>query len=239
MKLFGVFLVFMAIAAGDAEAGELLRLVREPTAGIIARGTYRFSMNTFPSDGLRFSLEFGILPRFTLGLGYGGWDVTGTRKISWFDHVYLKARFRLLNETVAFPGTVVGFDNEPEAARSGASYDRSSRDLFLVMSKNFASIGGDLGLHFGVSADVDKLVHAGAWVGMDKSFPGGFGTVIEYDLATDEAAYVRVDNGGGFLSCEFYWESFGQVRISLQFVDVLETGGDDYRALGVDFLGLL
>ena len=61
---------------------------------------------------------------------------------------------------------------------------------------------------------------------------------FEYDFATDEADSVRFDVGGGFLSGEVYWESFGQVRISLQFIDILETGGRSYRALGIDFLGL-
>jgi len=73
---------------------------------------------------------------------------------------------------------------------------------------------------------------------MNKSLPGGFGLALEYDFATDEADSVRFDNNGGFLSGEIYWESFGQVRVSLQFIDILETGGESYRALGVDFLGL-
>lgn len=230
--------VLTLFLAGGAGSGELMRLVREPTAGMIAPGTYHFSMNTFPSDGLRFSLTAGLFSRFSAGLGYGGWNVTGLSSPSWFDHVYLKARFRVIDETEAFPGALLGFDNEPEAVRSGATYSRKARDLYLVLSKNFMTVGGDMAFHLGVSADVRRLVHAGVWTGVDKSLPGGFGLVMEYDLATDEADSVRVDNNGGFLSAEVYWESFGQVRISLQFVDIFETGGESYRALGVDFLGL-
>jgi hypothetical protein len=227
------------ISAGSAFPGQLLRLVREPTAGIVSTGTYNFTLNTFPSDGLRFSFETGIIPRVSAGLGFGGWNVIGLDKPDWYDHVYLKARLRIFDETESFPGTVIGFDNEPEAVRSGATYSRSSRDLYLVLSKNFLSVGGDLAFHFGVSADVRDLVHAGTWMGLDKSLPAGFGLAMEYDLATDEADSVRFDNGGGFVSAEIYWESFGQVRISLQFVDIMETGGENYRALGVDFLGIL
>jgi hypothetical protein len=228
----------LLVAAGSGSAGELMRLVREPTAGIVAPGTYHFSMNTFPNDGLRFSLTAGLFSRFAAGLGYGGWNVIGLNSPSWFDHLYIKARFRVFDETESFPGVLVGFDNEPEALRSGATYSRKSRDLYLVMSKNFLSIGGDLGFHFGLSADVRELVHAGVFAGVDKSLPGGFGLAFEYDFATDEADSVRFDNDGGFLSGEIYWESFGQVRISLQFIDLFETGGESYRALGVDFLGL-
>jgi hypothetical protein len=236
--IFRLVLIICLGAAAAGDAGELIRLVREPTAGIVAPRTYHFSMNTFPDDGLRFSLTAGIFPRVAAGLGFGGWNVTGLNKPSWFDHLYVKARFRFLDETESFPGAVLGFDNEPEAVRSGATYRRKARDLYLVLSKNFFSFGGDLAFHFGVSADIRRLVHAGVWTGVNKGLPGGFGLVLEYDFATDEADSVRIDNNGGFLSGEIYWESFGQVRISLQFVDIFETGGESYRALGVDFLGL-
>jgi len=228
----------LTASAGEAVSGELMRLVREPTAGIVAPRTYHFSMNTFPNDGLTFSLMAGILPRFAVGLGYGGWNITGLNSPSWFNHLYLKARFRFFDETESFPGALLGFDNEPEAIRSGSTYRRSARDIYLVLSKNFLSFGGDMAFHFGISADVRRLIHAGAWVGMNKALPAGFGLAMEYDFATDEADSVRFDNNGGFLSGEIYWESFGQVRISLQFIDILETGGESYRALGVDFLGL-
>jgi len=229
---------FLLIFAGEGVSGELMRLVREPTAGIIAPRTYHFSMNTFPDDGLRFSLTAGLFPRISAGLGYGGWNITGLDSPAWFDHLYVKARFRFLDETASFPGAVLGFDNEPETVRSGGTYRRKARDLYLVFSKNFLSFGGDMALHFGMSADLRKLVHIGMWTGMNKSLPGGFGLALEYDFATDEADSVRFDNAGGFFSGEIFWESFGQVRISLQFVDLFETGGESYRAIGVDFLGL-
>ncbi|NOQ22735.1 MAG: hypothetical protein GQ565_08835 [Candidatus Aegiribacteria sp.] len=228
----------LALSAGEAVSGELMRLVREPTAGIVSPGTYHFSMNTFPDDGLRFSLMAGIFSRFAIGLGYGGWNITGLNSPSWFHHLYLKARFRFIDETESFPGAVLGFDNEPEAIRSRATYRRKARDLYLVFSKNFLSFGSDMAFHFGMSADIKRLNHIGVWTGMNKDLPGGFGLALEYDFATDEADSVRFDNNGGFLSGEIYWESFGQVRISLQFVDIFETGGESYRALGVDFLGL-
>lgn len=238
MKRLVKYLLTVILLSAGVNSGEVMRLVREPTSGIVAPGTYYFSMNTFPSDGLRFSLMAGIFHRFAAGLGYGGWNVIGLDETTWFDHLYLKARFRFIDETETFPGTVIGFDNEQEAIRSGATYSRSSRDMFLVMSKNFKSIGGDMAFHFGLSADVEKLVHLGAWIGLNKSLPGGFGFALEYDAATDQADSVRIDNNGGFLSGEIYWESFGQVRVSLQFSDIMETGGESYRALGVDFLGL-
>jgi len=233
-----IVLCILTAFAGEAFSGELMRLVREPTAGIVAPGTYHFSMNTFPNDGLRFSLTAGLFSRFDAGLGFGGWNITGLNSPSWFKHLYIKARFRFLDETESFPGAALGFDNEPEAVRSGGTYKREARDMYVVFSKNFLSFGGDMAFHFGLSANVRRLIHAGMWAGMNKAVAGGFGLAVEYDFATDEADSVRFDNKGGFLSGEIYWESFGQVRISIQFVDILETGGESYRALGVDFLGL-
>jgi len=234
-----LFLCVLFCFAGILSAGELMRIVQEPTAGLVAPGTYGVSLSTFPSDGLRFSFTVGVINRVMLGLGYGGWDITGLQDPTWFEHVYLKAGVRLLDESDAFPGVLIGFDNEPEQARTGASYSRSSRDLYLAGSKNFETIGGDLAFHLGISMDVQEPEHAGAWLGMDKSLPGGFGAALEWDLATDEDDSVRIDNGGGFLNGELFWESFGQVRVSLQFIDLMETGGESYRALGIDFLGIL
>lgn len=234
-----VGLCILLCFAGASSAGELMRIVREHTAGLVAPGTYGVSLSTFPSDGLRFSLSIGVVRRVMLGLGYGGWNLTGLESPAWFEHVSLKAGVRLLDESDAFPGILAGFDNEPEPARTGGSYSRTSRDLYLSASKNFETFGGDMAFHLGLSLDVRDPVHAGSWIGMDKSLPGGFGAALEWDLATDEADSVRIDNGGGFLNGELFWESFGQVRVSLQFVDLLETGGESYRALGIDFLGIL
>ena len=238
MKGVAGFLVLLA-CAGSVAAGELMRIVQEPTAGLVAPGTYGISLSTFPSDGLRFSFSLGVVQRVMVGLGYGGWDVTGLEDPTWFEHVYLKAGIRLIDESEPLPGVLIGFDNEPEPSRAGSDYARTARDLYLASSKNFETIGGDMAVHLGISLDVQEPVHAGAWLGVDKSLPGGFGAAMEWDLATDQHDSVRIDNGGGFLNAELFWESFGQVRVSLQFVDLLETGGESYRALGIDFLGIL
>ncbi len=234
-----VLVLLVVLPPSLASAGELMRIVREPTAGMVAPGTYSISLNTFPSEGLRFSFSIGVIKRLMLGLSYGGRNLTGLHDPVWFDHLYFNAGFRILDETTPLPGMVIGFDSEPEAARAGGSYNRTSRDLYLAASKNFRSFGGDLAFHAGISMDVEDPVHAGLWLGLDKSLPGGFGTALEWDLATDQTSSVRFDNGGGFLNVELFWESFGQVRISLQFVDLLETGGEGYRALGIDFLGII
>ena len=238
MRTVAVF-ILAVILASSATAGELMRIVREPTAGIIAPRTYHVSLNTFPTNGLRFSLDTGIVPGLMVGLGYGGWNITGLSSPDWFDHVFVKLRFRFLDETTSFPALAVGYDNEDEAVREAGTYTRISRGLYLSASKNFRAPGGDMGFHGGINVSFDEPDHAGCWLGMDKSLPAGFGLAADYDFATNEADSVRFDKSGGFLNCEIYWESFGQVRISLQFKDLLESGGSTYRALAVDFLGLL
>jgi hypothetical protein len=237
MRRFSYLCAALALAA-PAVAGEMMRTVREPTAGIVAPRTYYVSMSTFPSNGLRFSLYTGIVPGLMVGLGYGGWDVTGLSSPDWFDHVFAKVRFRFLDETTAFPALAIGYDNEDEAVREAGTYTRTSRGLYMAASKNFRAPGGDMGFHGGISVSFDEPDHAGCWLGMDKSLPAGFGIAADYDFATNEADSVRFDKSGGFLNCEVYWESFGQVRVSLQFLDMLDAGGASYRSLAVDFLGL-
>ncbi|PIE52136.1 hypothetical protein CSA37_08190 [Candidatus Fermentibacteria bacterium] len=231
--------VIILLAFSTGLAGELMRVAGEPTAGVIAPRTFNVAMCTFPVNGLKFSVTAGIFPRFMAGLGFGGWNITGTRDPEWFDRVYIKARFRVLDETVSFPGVAFGYDNEEEHSRAGAFYTRPARGFYLVFSKNFSSWGGDTGFHAGVSISHENSHHAGLWLGVDKSLPGGFGASADWDFGTDGDSRYRADNSGGFVSIEAYWESFGQVRIGLRFCDVLETAGDPYRSLVIDFLGLI
>ncbi len=229
----------LLLLAPAATGAELIRTVAEPTAGVVAPRTLYISLGTFPTDNLTFSLQAGLLPRLMAGIGYGGYNVTGMSSPDWFDKVYLKARFRFLDERRTFPALALGFDNEIEHPRGGGEYSRPERGFYLVASKNFADPLGETAFHVGGSITTDSPEHLGGWAGVDKTLPAGFGLAMDWDLATDGEREYRFDNSGGFLNFEVYWQSFGQVRISLQFMDVLETGGMPYRALAVDFLGLI
>lgn len=238
MRVLSCIFILLVSAAGIS-AGELMRVAGEPTAGVIAPRTFNVAMNTFPVNGLRFSVTAGVFPRFMAGLGFGGWNITGTRDPEWFDTVYLKARFRVFDEKRSFPAIAFGYDNEEEHSRAGAEYTRPERGFYFVFSKNFGGWGGDTGFHAGISLSEENSDHAGLWLGVDKSLPGGFGAAVDWDMGTNGDPEYRVDQSGGFVNIETYWESFGQVRIGLRFCDVLETSGDPYRSLAIDFLGLI
>jgi len=233
------FILPLLILAPAGRGAELIRTVSENTAGVVAPRTLYISMETFPTDNLAFSLQAGVFPRLMAGIGYGGYNVTGMSTPDWFDKVYLKARFRFLDEQRTFPAFAVGFDNENEHPRGGGEYNRPERGFYLVASKNFADPIGETAFHLGTSFSPGNPRHLGFWMGMDKTLPAGFGLAADWDLGTDGDRSRRFDQSGGFLNFEVYWQSFGQVRISLQFRDVLETGGRPYRALAVDFLGLI
>ena len=231
-------LALLVLWPGSGGCSELMRIVGEPTAGVLSARTYYISLATFPNEGLLMGFDLGVIPRLMVGLRYGGEHLTGLEDPVWYDHVRLTARFRFLDESVPLPGLALGFSNQEEGPRSGATYSRLSRGVYLAASKNF-ELQGDLAFHAGVGLSLEDSDHAGVWVGVDKGLPAGFGVAVDYDLATNEADSVRFDDGGGFLGCELFWQSFGQVRVSLQLRDLLETGGQSYRALAVDFLGLL
>ncbi len=215
-----------------------MRIVTEPTAGMLSPRTYYVDMRTFPSNGLRFGISAGIVPRLMAGVSYGGWNITGLEDPEWFDQLSLSARFRFIDESNSFPALAVGYCNEREPARAGGTYTRLSRGLYLAASKNFEAPAGDLAFHAGASVSFDDSDHAGCWLGVDKSLPAGFGVALDWDPATNGADSVRFDETGGFLNFEGYWQSFGQVRISIQLMDLFEAGGETYRSLAVDFLGL-
>ncbi len=234
-----VIAAVLALSASASQAGELMRIVAEPTAGMLSPRTYYVDMGTFPTDGLRFGISAGVVPRLMAGVSYGGWDVTGMDDPEWFDHLSLSARFRFVDETISFPALALGYSNEREPSRAGGTFIRLSRGLYLALSKNFEAPAGDLAFHAGASVSFDDSDHAGCWFGVDKSLPAGFGVAADWDPATNEPGSVRFDETGGFLNLEGYWQSFGQVRISIQIRDLFEAGGETYRCLAVDFLGLI
>lgn len=238
MKLL-LFLATLLFVAPSVRGAELIRAVVEPTAGVVAPRALYIALRTFPTDNLAFSLQAGILPRLMAGIGYGGYSVTGMSTPDWFDKVYLKARFRFFDERRTFPALAVGFDNEVEHPRGGGEYFRQERGFYLAASKNFADPLGETAFHLGSSISPGAPEHLGCWMAIDKTLPAGFGLAADWDLGTNGPGDYRFDESGGFLNLEFYWQSFGQVRISLQFMDLLETGGEPYRALAVDFLGLI
>lgn len=231
-------LAVAVLAVLTARSGELMRIVREPTAGVVAPRTYYAFMSTFPHDGLRFALTVGLVSDLMLGVGYGGWNVTGIDDAEWFDHAFFKVRFRFLDESLSFPALAIGYDAEEEQYRAGGIYSRHQRGFYMVGSKNFRTTVGDLAFHAGASLSPKHPEHAGCWIGADASLPAGFGLAVDYDPATSEDPEVRFDESGGFLQAEVFWESYGQVRVSIQFLDLLEAGGSTYRSLSVDFLGL-
>lgn len=236
MKIHRLVVILLFVIVAVSSSGELLRIVTEPTAGIIAPGTYSVSFSTFPDDGLRFSFSLGIISRLVVGISYGGTNVIGVEDAEWFDHLWLKGRFRLLDETRVSPALAFGYDNEPLLIRPGL-YSRQVKGMYIAISKNFSTFGGDMGVHGGASLDPESPEHAGVWLGFDKSVPGGFGIACEYDPAFNEPDSVAVEEDG-FLNAELYWESFGQVRISVQFIDIFQSSGKCYRAIGFDFLSL-
>lgn len=227
------------LVAPALQGAELIRAVTEPTAGVVAPRALYISLRTFPTDNLAFSVQAGMLPRLMAGIGYGGYSVTGMSTPDWFDRLYLKARFRFFDERRTFPALAVGFDNEEEHPRGGGEYYRQERGFYLAASKNFSDPIGETAFHLGSSISPDAPEHLGCWMALDKTLPAGFGLAADWDLGTNGSSDYRFDNSGGFLNFEVYWQSFGQVRISLQFMDLLETGGEPYRALAVDFLGLI
>lgn len=238
MNQFRVFLPLLLLAP-VAVGAELIRTVSEPTAGVVAPRTLYISIGTFPTDNLTFSVQAGMLPRLMAGIGYGGYNITGMSTPDWFDRLYLKARFRFFDEQRTFPALALGYDNQEEHSRGGGEYTRPERGFYLVASKNFADPIGETAFHLGTSYSPESPDHLGLWTGIDKTLPAGFGLAADWDLGTNGSRNYRFDKSGGFLNFEVYWQSFGQVRISMQFNDVLETGGRPFRALAVDFLGLI
>ncbi len=131
----------------------LQKLIDCRTAGGPASGQYEFEMRTFPEGGLLAGFEVGVLKRLSFGLSFGGTRVISAENPVWNPEPGMFAAIRIINEGMFFPALGVGFDSQ-----GGGRYDRSllryqykAKGLYVVISKNFEAILGEISFHLGAN----------------------------------------------------------------------------------------
>lgn len=164
---------------------ELTRLVDSPTAGLIEKGKYEFDLRLFAAGGVAAYLGAGALQRLTIGVAYGGEQILGDQPVDWYPRLEAGVRYRLCEESTAWPALVVGYETQGYGARHGGEYTARPKGAFCAVSKNYTSALGQFGVHGGVhlpvGGDTDDEDWSG-WLGMDKSVNRDLVAVVEYDL---------------------------------------------------------
>lgn len=224
----------LCLAAGPAaaERAELTSLVDSPTAGLISKGHYAVSARLFADGGAVGHLQFGLLKRLNVGVSFGGEQLIGTGAIDWYPRVAGAARYRLLEEGYTWPALLLGYDGQGVGPYSSQRYQVEPKGFYVVLSKNYTSMLGELGIHAGANFEDVGAGDWSAWFGFDKSlrFVNLF---AEYDLG-----HQNQDVEGGYLNVGGAWIVAPQLRVAYYLKNALESdhfGSQSIRELSVTY----
>lgn len=237
-------IVSLCMVAGPVAADrvELTSLIDSPTAGLVAKGHYAVDARLFANGGAVGRLQVGVLKRLSVGVSFGGERLIGTSSVDWFPRVGLAARCRILEEGYTWPALVLGLDTQGIGPYRGVRYQVKSKGIYLVLSKNYTSMLGELGVHAGFNRsreDADDDAWS-AWLGIDKSLRF-MALFAEYDLGRNNG----LPNQGvedGYLNVGGAWTVTPQLRVAYYFKNALESDHFDaqsIRELSVTYRGKL
>jgi hypothetical protein len=213
--LLGSFLLPSVITAqgtaGTAARYELRYLIDVPTAGMIPHGALALDMDVYHGGGLLAGVSLGAFDWLLIGISYGGGNIIGNETPAWNTIPGFQCKVRLLNESVAFPALVFGFDSQGKELydKTLSRYSVKSMGFYAVASKNYEVVG-NLSFHGGINyslerADGDK--DPNIFLGAEKSIGPVLSVLGEYDLGWNDSNHQAFGKGRGYLNLS--------VRVSL------------------------
>ncbi len=228
VRLFSV-LICMIISAGvEATMYQPRQLISIPTAGILPENTFSTSLHLYGNGGVILGINAGLLNRFMFGGSFGGEQVIGDGDINWQPKVEFGIKLRVIEESYTYPAIVAGFESQGE----GAYYDDPKRYLvkskgfYIVFSKNFKVLYGNLGLHIGSNYSLERTNDdtPGFFVGLDKDFFETVALNLDYDLAlNDDRDKGQFGKGYGYLNVSLKYVHTSKFEFEFLFKDILRN----------------
>lgn len=234
----------MAILTGAppvaAQVAQVVYVVDKPTAGILNDGAYLLRGRLGPESSFLASLRMGFRERFQVGVSFGMQRIFERGSPEFNDQVGFRVRLRVLDELEA-PALAVGFDSQGlgtyHEQDTVERYDRKSLGLYVVLSKNYALVAGQLSVHGGGSwstereDDDDPNIFAGA----DWNLFERLSLLLDADLALND----NIDNssfgqGGVYIDAGIRWSYGASLVMTLIFRDLSGNFGRS-RSVGREF----
>jgi hypothetical protein len=223
--------VWVAWSQDTATEYESQDLIDQPTAGMLERGQYGFSVRFYPYGGALGSIRAGLFNRFMIGVSYGGRNIIGRGEPDMNELPGVLIKYRLFEET-DLPALAIGFDSQGYGLWLDPKnrYEIKAKGLFAVASKNFG-LGwlGTLGLHGGLNYNAfegDDDANMTGFFGFDKSINEEISVVGEYDLALDDNSPQAIGKNRGYLNAGLKWTFARQLGLEFNFKDILENQKD-------------
>ena len=229
-----------ALSLGGAARAQILedvRLVTSPTASVLPHRGYLFQGSIGPESSILVALKVGFFDRIMLGASYGLQEFIGRADVQTNDHMGFEARVRVIEETEAGPALALGVDTQGEDAyiESAERYERKSKGLYAVVSKNYR-LGGDIAFHGGINYSFENRDEGGidAFGGFGFELIRGFSVLLDYDPALDDndaKVATHLTRGKGYLDAGVRFDYRDNLRFKIFFKDLL---GDYIPQSGVN-----
>ena len=216
-------------AGSDAQV-EPRYLIDMPTAGILHNGMIGMNVHFYENSGVLVSLEAGAFNRLTFGLSYGGTNVIGSGAVDWNKLPGVNIRFRLLDETPAFPAITLGFDSQGKSTYLSdySRYEYKSPGFFAAASKYF-NVLGYLGFHGGINYSLengDGNKNVNFYVGADKTIGSDISAVAEYNFGLNDNYPNGLPDrlsrpGPGYLNAGIRWSVGNGFTVEFDYKNLL------------------
>jgi hypothetical protein len=215
-------------AQGSAGSGAKLEprfIIDMPTAGMLDRSAVAADLEFYQNGGLLVGVSYGVLGWFSLGFSYGGTNLIGSESPVMNPVPCVDVRFRIIDENVALPAIVLGFNTQGRDGyiEESSRYVFKSPGLFACVSKNYLMLGF-LSLHAGVNytlerADGDKSLNI--YAGAEKTLASFLSVVAEYNIALNDN--ISGGKGRGYLNFGLRCTLGGGLTMAFAFKDVLRN----------------
>jgi len=235
MKTLKWLIIFVVTVTGvvgaapnEAVLSQPVNLVTIPTCGIVPRGAYAVEFRLFPGGGLWSEIAVGVSERFMFGVAYGGGNIIGDQKITWYKQPGVEVKYRFTEESDKFPAVVVGFNSQGfgNYLDSLKRYETKARGFYAVASKNYHFLG-NLGVHGGLNYNpiekTDGDTDPNVFFGIDKDLNSEIALLLEYDAALNDNQTKEslLGRGRGYLNAGVRWRVVDKFTIEVNFNNIL------------------
>ncbi|MCK5833747.1 hypothetical protein KAH81_08775 [bacterium] len=202
------------------------RIVLRPNAGILPDRAWMGEIHLGESGSFIGGFSIGLWGRLQVGVNYGAYNVLGRGKANAYPRPNFNAKIRPFNETMKMPAIVLGYEDQGLGKwdKDLSRYAIKSPGFFLVASKNWATFGGNFGLHGGINYSLETEDQHGfsAYFGFDKNLGEMFALSVEYDIGLNDIEADSVyGEGKGYLNAAFKWSVRPDFEIEFLATDCL------------------
>jgi len=217
-------------------------LIDLPVAGTLRHREYGLGLRIYPNGGVLSDFSVGMFDRLHAVLYYGGENLIGQGDVNWNPRMGIDFRLRIVDESFLFPGIAVGVNTQGYGGYNKTldRYSIKSRGLYVVSSRNYATIIGDAGVHIGANVSMerkDEDKDLNFFAGTNISIKKISEVLIEYDAAFNDNEKKSAGSNKGYFNIGLRFFISNNFQLTFHFKDLFENAkGKSYgREIRIEY----